>query len=605
MSSTSRSSAPNIVGEPPSPEFSDVLKRLHFNPDEALIWLEDRRMVLMHAESIGALRQELIESLGVEAARGLLTRFGYSAGCRDAELALKMRDRTAATYELLVTGAQFHALQGIVKVEISLANIDVERGICNLDFFWKNCFEDNVHAQTYGLGGEAVCWMEVGYASGFLSTCMGKRILVREVECRAMGEDYCRCLAKPLEEWADPELDLHYFEPGPVRLIQKAVLPPAPAPDAVLVSAADTNPPGDSSVIGASIAFNTIMHKIRRVAPTTATVLLLGESGVGKSAFAREIRRRSKRNSTPFLEVNCAAIPDQLMEAELFGVERGAYTGAGESRLGRFQLADKGTLFLDEIGTLSMTAQGKLLRVIQTGEFETLGGTTTRKVDVRLIAATNEDLWAAVREGRFREDLFYRLNVFPIHIPPLRERRDDIPLLLEHLIRKYRTLHERNVSGVTSRALQVILNYRWPGNIRELENVIERGVILGEDDQPLGYHQLFSIDSSVHAGGPMILNELGVLTAQEMNEGNAEISGRPLLDRDALASWAESIVERSTTSLDEIENTLVRAAVKIAKGNLTHAANLLGITRSQLSYRAKKLKISVPSAGSDPFDSSN
>ncbi|MFC5771910.1 sigma-54-dependent Fis family transcriptional regulator [Thauera sinica] len=583
---------PTIVGDVPLPVTPEVLKRLHFNPAEGLIWLEDRRMVLMHADAIGALRQELIESVGIEAARGLLTRFGYAAGCRDAEMALKLSNRSKAIDDLLVSGAQFHALQGIVMVEKVYSEVDVERGICHLEFVWKNCFEDQVHIAAYGIGSEAACWTSVGYASGFLCTCMGKRILVREVSCRAMGHDVCRCIAKPVEDWVDPEDDLKYFEPGPIRMLAHelgavpagtvSALRGEPLPAAALPR---------TGVIGASVQFNAIMHKIRRVAPTNATVLLLGESGVGKSAFAREIQRASRRADGPFLEVNCAAIPEQLMESELFGVERGAYTGAAESRPGRFVLADGGTLFLDEIGTLSMTAQGKLLRVLQTGEFEPLGGGTTRKVDVRIVAATNENLHGAVKEGRFREDLFYRLNVFPILIPPLRERRDDIPLLLEHLIRRYGALHGKRVSGVTSQGLQLILNYRWPGNIRELENVIERGVILGEDDQPLGYNQLFTIGGEARESGPMALNELGLIAAQSAPATDSTVPGEyGGVEADAWSSWAEDIVQHASVSLDVVENSLVKAAFSAAGGNMSKAAGLLGLTRAQLVYRVKKLE---------------
>ncbi|WP_343077594.1 sigma 54-interacting transcriptional regulator [Pseudomonas sp.] len=585
--------APTIVGDVSLSLTSEVLKRLHFNPPEGLIWLEDRRMVLMHAEAMGAMRQELIESVGVDAARGLLTRFGYAAGCRDAELSMKIRSRMGAVNDMLGNGAQFHALQGIATVEELYREVDIERGICHLEFIWRNCFEDQVHIAAYGIGGEAVCWIEVGYASGFLSTCMGKRILVREVACRAMGEDVCRCIAKPVEDWVDPEVDLKYFEPGPVRMVARQKVKPSRVSDAAGEEHDELPPatsPSRSGVIGASVAFNAVMHKIRRVAPTNATVLLLGESGVGKSAFAREVQRSSRRADKPFLEVNCAAIPEQLMESELFGVERGAYTGASEARPGRFQLANGGTLFLDEIGTLSMTAQGKLLRVLQTGEFESLGGVVTRQVDVRIVTATNEDLRDAVKAGRFREDLYYRLNVFPILIPPLRERRDDIPLLLSSMIRRYSDLHGRPISGVTSQALQIILNHHWPGNIRELENVIERGVILGEDDQPLGYSQLFTIDGAARVRNPIGLNELGLLAEQYIPTAALTTPGEGRTQADALRTWAEDIVRRASVSLDDVENSLVMAAFSEADGNMSKAAGLLGITRAQLAYRVKKLE---------------
>ncbi len=581
---------PTIIGNVDGPDFSDVLKRLHFNLPEALIWLEDRRMVLMHMEAVGALRQELIEGIGIESARGLLTRVGYTAGCRDAELAMKFQERKDAVDDihLLLRGAQLHALQGIVATESLSADIDIEKGICNIEFSWRNSFEDHTHTLAYGLGNHPACWMEVGYASGYLSTCMGRRILVREVECRSMGHDVCRCIAKPVEQWKDPELDLKYFEPAPVRLQSPAAVVADARVEALASMPARPTQSGPHGVIGASVAFNTIMHKIRRVAPTNATVLVLGESGVGKSAFAKEVHRQSRRGDKPFIEVNCAAIPEPLMESELFGAERGAFTGAGEGRPGRFTMADGGTLFLDEIGTLSMTAQGKLLRVIQTGQFEPLGSATTKTVDVRIVAATNENLHLAVKEGRFREDLFYRLNVFPILVPPLRERRDDIPLLLEHLLRKFSASHGKTISGVTARALPVILKYDWPGNVRELENVIERGVILGDDGQALGYHHLFTVDSSASDTSRMGLNELGEVS--EQNDATDTHVPMQEAEAQALMNWAEGIVGRASASLFDVEDTLVNAAFKAAGGNMSKAATLLGISRAQLAYRVKKLR---------------
>jgi len=580
-------SRPTLAMDPSNLDMQKVLQRLHFNPSEGMIWLEDRRMVLMHMEAFGALRQELIESVGVESARGLLTRIGYTTGCRDAELAMKIHDRTKALEELLLIGGQLHAIQGIVSTQKIVSEIDIEKGICHLEFYWRNSFEDHTHTINYGVGSDPACWMEIGYSSGYLSTCMGRRILVREVECRSMGNDMCKCVAMPVEQWSDAELDLKYFEPAPVRLQHPSTgNSTSQAPQLSLVqSRIPLN--GSAGVIGASVPFNIIMHKIHRVAPTTATVLLLGESGVGKSAFAKEVHRLSGRAAKPFVELNCAAIPEPLMESELFGAERGAFTGAAEGRPGRFALADGGTLFLDEIGTLSMTAQGKLLRVIQTGKFEPLGSAVTRTGDVRIVAATNENLHQAMKEGRFREDLFYRINVFPIVVPPLRERRDDIPLLLEHLIRKFGHLHGKRIPGVTARALQTIFNYRWPGNVRELENVIERGVILGDDEQPLNYQHLFTVDSAANNfnQGHLALNELGHIS--EQHEESEEL--HPSSESN-LCDWADSIVQQRSATLFDVEDTLVNAAFKASKGNMSRAAALLGITRAQLAYRVKKLR---------------
>ena len=218
---------------------------------------------------------------------------------------------------------------------------------------------------------------------------------------------------------------------------------------------------------------------VKKVAPTDATVLFLGESGVGKEIFSHNLHRLSKRAKGPFIAVNCAAIPEQLAESELFGVEKGGFTGATVSRPGRFERAHGGTLFLDEIGTLSFTAQGKLLRALQEGEIERVGDTQVRKVDVRVIAATNVNLRDAVRDGSFREDLYFRLNVFPVRVPPLRDRRDDIPLMMNWFMQRACKKHGKAITGFRERAVDALINYRWPGNVREMENMIERAVILG------------------------------------------------------------------------------------------------------------------------------
>jgi two-component system response regulator HydG len=229
--------------------------------------------------------------------------------------------------------------------------------------------------------------------------------------------------------------------------------------------------------IGQSLAWRRTIETVMQAAPSMATVLLLGESGTGKELLARAIHEASPRAAGPFVPVNCAALPESILEAELFGYERGAFTGAIQRHDGRFLQADKGTLFLDEIGEIPTHVQVKLLRVLQEGEIERLGGRTT-KVDLRLVAATNQDLRAAVKEGRFREDLYYRLNVIALRIPPLRERRDDIALLAEHFLRLYGERNGRHLAGLSRAAAEALLRYDWPGNVRELENTIERAVVL-------------------------------------------------------------------------------------------------------------------------------
>jgi two-component system response regulator HydG len=235
-------------------------------------------------------------------------------------------------------------------------------------------------------------------------------------------------------------------------------------------------------VMGVSPSIQELVRLLELVAPTDTTVLLLGETGTGKELVARAIHGNSPRRDGPLVVVNCAALPETLLESELFGHEKGAYTGAAVRREGRFRLGHRGTLFLDEIGELSLPTQAKILRVLQTQEFEPLGSNRTLKVDVRIIAATNRDLERAVREGRFREDLFYRLNVFPLTLPPLRERREDLPLLAAHFLKLYGEKNRKEIKALAPEVLHSFQGYGWPGNIRELENVLERGVILCQSD---------------------------------------------------------------------------------------------------------------------------
>ncbi len=245
---------------------------------------------------------------------------------------------------------------------------------------------------------------------------------------------------------------------------------------------------GTPTIIGKSQKMIEVMDKVRKVAPTKSTVLLLGESGTGKELLARAIHLLSPRRNNLFLPINCAAIPRELLESELFGHERGAFTGASTRKPGKFELADKGTVFLDEISELDTALQAKLLRVLQDQIIERVGGTAQIQVDVRIIAATNADLKRRVENGRFREDLFYRLNVFPIEIPPLRERREDIPLLAEHFVKKYAREMKVKEKRISPKAMEILMSYSWKGNVRELENTIERAMILAEGDEILPEH---------------------------------------------------------------------------------------------------------------------
>ena len=575
------------------PDIADLAAQLHFSPADGRIWLNDQRMLLIHSQALGVLRRELIESLGLDQARGLLTRMGYFAGARDAAMARKVRPHQSLQ-DMFSVGPQLHALEGIVQVELVRMDIDVDLGKHYGEFIWKGSAEDEEHVRHYGIGAEPVCWMQIGYASGFTTEFMGRPVLYREVECRAMGQPHCRIVGKPVNEWDDAADDLRFLQAEPFTKGLSAVVGQPQTQARRIGSRAQATAFDDDDMVGVSPGFNSVCHMVRRVAATHATVLFLGESGVGKEVFARTLHRVSPRVAQPFVALNCAAIPEALVESELFGVEKGAYTGALSSRMGRFERASGGTLFLDEIGILSMSAQGKLLRALQDGEIERLGDDRSRKVDVRVIAATNLDLREEVSAGRFREDLFYRLNVFPILIPALRERREDIPILMNHFLERYMQRHGRHVPGFTGRAIDAMLSYRWPGNIRELENMVERGVILATEGVAIDVGHLFT--SGEKFAARFDLGRDGELTAAERLQYAAAQSTDPDLGQVTERLCSLLLGQLSTSdahdgprqvSLDDIETALLKKAAEHAHGNLAAAARILGITRPQLDYRLK------------------
>ncbi|MES2256985.1 MAG: sigma 54-interacting transcriptional regulator [Pseudomonadota bacterium] len=568
--------------------FPDIILKdqLHFYPEKAQIYLGQQRMVMLQTAAFNDLRNELISSLGSQTARTLITRIGFSSGTRDAELALQLQEPDEAAYDLCARGAQLHAMVGIALVSALNFDVEVAKGRCFIEFLWEHTFEDELHCASHGIGTTPACWLEIGYASGFLSACMGKLILAREVECHAMGDATCRVIAQPADEWPDPELDLQYLE-MPIVSGMPAGQERVSINSRKVAAKSLSQSKSTSEVVGLSPAFQVVLGKIGRVAATNATVLLLGESGVGKSAFARLLHEQSQRAGKPFVAINCAAIPETLMEAELFGVERGAFTGADAARAGRFDLAEGGTLFLDEVATLPLIAQSKLLRVLETGQFERLGSGTLRQANVRIVAATNEDLWTAVRAGRFREDLFFRLNVFPIEIPPLRNRKEDIPVLIEHFMKRFATAYSRDIKGLTPAATAMLLSYAWPGNIRELSNVIERAIILCDDNRPLDLVHLLTLKdlsrTSAHVP-PQAQQEMAVPGKLAAPAAPASHGGEA-----DCAAVVRQLVRQHGVTLADMENMLVRTAIDQSAGNASRAAAMLGITRGQLAYRQKKL----------------
>jgi transcriptional regulator with GAF, ATPase, and Fis domain len=319
-------------------------------------------------------------------------------------------------------------------------------------------------------------------------------------------------------------------------------------------------------IVGRSAALRDVLQQVERVAPTDSTVLLLGETGTGKELIARAIHDRSSRKDRTLVNVNCAAIPGSLLESELFGHERGAYTGAIRQKIGRIELADQGSLFLDEIGDIPLEMQPKLLRVLQEREIERLGSAMKRKVNVRVVAATHRHLKEMIRENQFRSDLYYRINVFPIYIPPLRERPEDIPLLVWHFVDRFARRMNKTIGAISSELMETLIRYPWPGNIRELQNVIERSVILSSGE-------VFSIDE--------------LWTPKETSRSASWVETTPRLNRDAEPRSEREIVEAALAlSRGKVSGPSGAAAkLGIPPSTLDHRIKALGIHKTQFKFR--------------------
>lgn len=596
----------------------DALReQLRFAPDAGQILLYGQRMLLFHASAMAELRRELIERLGTTQAREITMRLGYQQGVNDGA---RVREDNSGREpaELLAFGPRLRELEGFVRNQpIEAMVCDSERGAFFGDYLWTASFEAQAHLDHYGVSGEPACWIMLGYANGYCTAITGMPILWREIECVAMGHAHCRVVGRALSDWGHPDTD-------EASLRQIMELPKAPCPEATAPASVLDH------FVGSSAGFRAAVDTMRRGAKADATVLLQGESGVGKERFARALHAMSRRADGPWVAVNCAAIPEDLIESELFGVERGAYTGADRSRPGRFERADGGTLFLDEVASLPLSAQGKLLRVLQEREVERVGDTRVRKVDVRLVAAANLDLREEVARGRFRADLFYRLNVYPVTIPALRDRRDDIPLLVSLFLQRFASRYEKRTAGLTRRAHRELWSYDWPGNVRELENIIERAVIRCDDDEPIDSHHLFaggeqrgSVDfgvrfdepaggaqeaedsngpgessASKRAGGTAATTATAATGGTDVTSGtdaadapHASSSKAAAVSSDDAGAARDRLTEAIITdfeSFEALEQDLLRTALRRAEGNLSAAARMLKMGRGQFEYRLRK-----------------
>jgi len=480
--------------DPTALEPLNLAEVLDFRPNQGIIRLHEQRVVILSAAAMGLLRKELIDTLGLETARRLMLRFGYADGYHDA-VSLRARSRWENPLEGLRAGAVLHKLEGIVRADIVTLKHDATSGRFEEEVVWHDSYVAEQHVHHYGKSTAPVCSSLVGYASGYASACLGREIYFRETECVAQGAATCSVIGKDAESWGDAlealRFDFQVADLGQevervrsvvhrrIQQLDRRERHVAKRERELNLLRERVARHAAAKHFGAgSPAMQDVLELAARVAPLDTTVLVYGESGTGKEFIVRLIHDQSPRASGPFVSINCAALTETLLESELFGHVRGAFTGAHRDKAGLFEVAGNGTLFLDEIGEVAPTVQAKLLRALQEREIRRVGAERNIKVNARVVAATNRDLRAAVDAGTFREDLYFRLGAFVITVPPLRERREDIPPLVHDFLRRAAARVKKDVEAVSADAMTALMRYAWPGNVRELEHAIERAVIV-------------------------------------------------------------------------------------------------------------------------------
>ncbi len=532
----------------------DLRELLQFEPKGGVMTFGGQRTLLFDAVALGILRKELIATLGVSAARGVLTRFGYVHGRRTAET---MRDAFPwdDEGEWKRAGAKLHSLAGLVVAEVPEAKAASDGPFAEGN--WHESYEAEQHLLHLGQASEPVCWTLTGFASGYLSFCNGREIYCVEDRCRGKGDAVCHVVGRPREEWGAaidghlPFYQTHCLDAALSELTAELKRVEQKLRAQRSAKRAPDREAEALGIIAQSAGMQRVLQLSRRVAKVDSTVLITGESGAGKERVAHLIHVESTRSAGPFIAINCGAVPEGLLESELFGHAKGAFTGASQDRPGLFEAANGGTLFLDEIGEVPPPMQVKLLRTLQEREVRRVGENKNRHVDVRVLAATNRDLLAEVNAARFRQDLYYRLRVVELRVPPLRERRDDILLLARTFMNESARRAGRKISGLTPRAAQQLVRYGWPGNVRELENAMERAVALS-------------------AG-----------TWLDVEDLPEEIGVAPP------STYATGEIR----TLEDMEREYIVAVLGGAGGNKAKAAELLGIGQATLYRKLKEIEV--------------
>jgi two-component system response regulator HydG len=506
----------------------DVKELLELNPKGGMVHFAGQRALIFDAVSHGLLRKELIDNFGDRTARGILSRYGYIHGRRLAET-LKDKFKWESEEEWQKAGARIFALQGLFMLDPHASiNFGPEGGT------WKVSYESDQHVLHKGRSENSVCWTLCGLISGYLSFATGKKMFAMEDKCQGKGDASCHVIIKTEEEWGDTiDGDLALFKRGGIDNVLRDVTTTLKRTESelrektrklALITKIDEDP---TELMARSPEMRKLMELAKTIAVTDSTVLITGESGTGKERVARFVHDHSGRVDGPFIAVNCGAITETLLESELFGHARGAFTGATTDRPGLFEAANGGTLFLDEVGEITLPMQVKLLRALQEREVRRVGENKSRPINVRIVSATNKNLKTEVAEKRFREDIYYRLNVVELLVPPLRRRREDILPLARFLLAESAVQMKRPVDGLTAEAADQLIGYTWPGNVRELANVMERAVAVTKtnrvdvDDFPAEVRLVLPLVSD--KGVPRFLKDVEkdcILGALEKTEGN-------------------------------------------------------------------------------------
>jgi two-component system, NtrC family, response regulator HydG len=526
---------------------------LELDPEGGSIRFAGQRALLLDAVAMGLLRKYLAENFGLTAARTVLTQFGFAHGWRMAE-AMRAEFKWDSDEDWQRAGTRIHALEGLFRVEAGSKGPLSREGV-----ILSASYEAEQHILHFGLSDVPACWTICGLTSGYISRSDGREIYVLEDRCMGRGDAACHLFGRTREEWGDDRAEeLRFFEPSRLKecldvsldrvteTLKAAERKLREHRRALVRVARNVDEP--LGIVAKSSTMGQLVDLARRVAKVDSTVLITGESGSGKERIARLVHEESMRAAGPFIAVNCGAITETLLESELFGHARGAFTGATQDRPGLFEAAHSGTLLLDEVGEVSPGMQVKLLRALQEREIRRVGENKSRRVDVRVVAATNRDLAHGVAGGAFRQDLYYRLKVVELHVPPLRERRDDLLPLARVLLADAAIRMKRKISGLAPGAVDQLLRYEWPGNVRELENAMERAVALARGSRV----ELEDLPEEIRRAFPKPVATSGAV--------------RPL---------------------DEIEKEYILAALELNGGNQTHTAEQLRIASATL-YRKLK-----------------